>query len=59
MVQFLGILEEMIVATAGVLSVDSKFILKVEPTGYPERLNDRDTRKRGTRDTSKVFGLSS
>lgn len=57
--QFLGILEEMIVATAGVLSVDSKFILKVEPTGYPERLNDRDTRKRGTRDTSKVFGLIS
>lgn len=35
-VEFLGFLEDMIVATIRVVTVDSGFVLKVEPTGYPQ-----------------------
>lgn len=55
---YLGFLEEMMVTTIRVVTVDSGFILKDEPTGYPERLDAKGGRKRGVRDASKVFGLS-
>lgn len=58
-VECLGFLEEMVVATTRMISVDPEFILKVESTGYSERLDERGGRKRGARDASKVFGLSS
>ena len=58
-VECLGFLEEMVVATTRVISVDPEFILKVESTGSPERLDERGGRKTGARDASKVFGLSS
>lgn len=38
-VEFLGFLEERIVAPVREFTADSAFILKVEPTGYPERLD--------------------
>lgn len=35
-VDFLGLLQEIIAAPIRGITVDSGFILKVEPTGYPE-----------------------
>lgn len=35
-VDFLDLLQEIIISPINVITVDSRFILKVEPTGYPE-----------------------